>query len=83
MCCGKMENISLADLVENKVLHRVKEERNILHAIKRRKADWTAYMVRVLETHCPRKDIRENESDWKHGRRHKQLLYDFKERTKY
>jgi hypothetical protein len=34
-----MEKISWTDLVRNEeVLHRVKEERNILHTIKRRNA---------------------------------------------
>jgi hypothetical protein len=39
-CWRRMENISWTDHVRNKeVLHRVKEERNILHIIKRRKAN--------------------------------------------
>jgi hypothetical protein len=28
------------------VLHRVKEERNILHTIKRRKANWIGHILR-------------------------------------
>jgi hypothetical protein len=32
-----MEKISWADRVRNEVLHRVKEERNVVHKIKRRK----------------------------------------------
>ena len=37
--CRSMEKISWTDLVRNgKVLHRVKEERNILHTITERKA---------------------------------------------
>jgi hypothetical protein len=28
------------------VLHRVKEERNVLHTIKRRKANWIGYILR-------------------------------------
>jgi hypothetical protein len=36
-CLSRME-ISWANLVKNEVLHRVKEERNILHTIKRRRA---------------------------------------------
>ena len=36
-----MENISWTDRVKNeKVLHRVKEERNTLRTIKKRKANW-------------------------------------------
>jgi hypothetical protein len=30
--------------VKNEVLQRVKEERNILHAVKRRKANWTGHI---------------------------------------
>jgi len=37
--------ISWTDRVKNEeVLHRVKEERNILHAIKRRKANWIGHI---------------------------------------
>ena len=36
-----MEKISWTDRVRNEeVLHRVKEERNIIHTVKRRKANW-------------------------------------------
>jgi len=28
------------------VLHRVKEQRNILHAVRRRKANWTGHILR-------------------------------------
>jgi hypothetical protein len=39
-CWRRMKNISWTDRVRNEeVLHRVKEERNILHTIKRRKAN--------------------------------------------
>jgi hypothetical protein len=39
-CWGRMEKISWTDRVRNEeVLHRVKEERNILRTIKRRKAN--------------------------------------------
>jgi hypothetical protein len=42
-CWRRMEVISWTDRVRNEeVLHRVKEERNILHTIKRRKKkDWS------------------------------------------
>jgi hypothetical protein len=40
-CWRRMEKIIWTDRVRNEeVLHRVKEERNILHTIKRRKATW-------------------------------------------
>jgi hypothetical protein len=39
-CWRRMEKISWTDGVRNEeVLHRVKEERNIVHTIKRRKAN--------------------------------------------
>jgi hypothetical protein len=42
-----MEKISWTDRVRNEeVLHRVKEERNILHATKRRKANWIDHVLR-------------------------------------
>jgi hypothetical protein len=43
MKCGAGEGwrkIGWTDRVWNEVLHRAKEQRNILHTIKRRKADW-------------------------------------------
>jgi len=39
-CCRRMEKISWTDRVRNvEVLHRVKEERNILHTLQIRKAN--------------------------------------------
>jgi hypothetical protein len=48
MCCWRrMENITWTDHVRNEeVLHRVKEQRNILHEISKRKANWIGYMLR-------------------------------------
>jgi hypothetical protein len=48
MCCWRrMEKISWTDRVRNEeVLHRVKVERNILHTIKRRKANWIGHILR-------------------------------------
>jgi hypothetical protein len=46
-CCRIMEKINWTDGVRNKeVLHRVKEERNVLHTIKRRKANWIGHILR-------------------------------------
>jgi hypothetical protein len=46
MCWRRMEKISWTDRINNEaVLHRVKEERNILHAIRRRKASWIGHVV--------------------------------------
>jgi hypothetical protein len=42
-----MVHISWTDRVKNdKVLHRIKRERNILHTIKRRKANWIGHNFR-------------------------------------
>ena len=42
----RMEKINWTDRVINEVLHRVKEEMNILHTIKRRKANWIGHILR-------------------------------------
>jgi hypothetical protein len=42
-CCRRMQKISWTDRVGNEVLHRV--ERNILHTIKRRKADGIGHIL--------------------------------------
>jgi len=44
-CCKRMEKVSLSDSVKNEILHGVKEERNILYTIKRRKADWIGHIL--------------------------------------
>jgi hypothetical protein len=49
-CWRRMEKISWTDRVRNEeVLHRVKEERNIVHTIKRRKANWIGH---ILSRNC-------------------------------
>jgi hypothetical protein len=46
-CWRRMEEIIWADHVRNEeVLHRVKGERNIIHTIKRRKANWIGHILR-------------------------------------
>jgi hypothetical protein len=45
-CLRRMEKIRWNDHVINEeVLHRVKEERNILHTRKRRKANWIGHIL--------------------------------------
>jgi hypothetical protein len=68
-----MEKISWTD---EKVLHGV-EERNIIHAIKRRKADWIGHILRwnIIEGKIEGRI----EVTGRQGRRHKQLLDDLKE----
>jgi len=45
-CCRRMEKISWTDHVRNGVLLRVKERRNILHEISKRKANWIGHILR-------------------------------------
>jgi hypothetical protein len=71
---------------KEEVLHRVKEERNILHTIKRRKANWIGHIMR---RNCLLKHVIEGkvegrlELTGRRGRRRKQLLYDLKEKRIY
>jgi hypothetical protein len=44
-----MQKISWANRMKNEVLHRVKEERNIINTIKRKNANWTGY---ILHRNC-------------------------------
>jgi hypothetical protein len=65
------------------VLHRVKEERNIVHTIKRRKANWIG---QVSRRNCLLKQVIEVKTKGRIGamkkqqRRRKQLLDDLKEK---
>jgi hypothetical protein len=71
--------------VRNEELHRVKEERNMLHTIKRRKANWIGH---ILRRNCLLKHVIEGklegriEMTGRRGRRRKQLLDDLKEKEK-
>jgi hypothetical protein len=45
-CWRRMEKISWTDRMRNEeVLQRVKEKRNILHTVKRRKGNWIGHIV--------------------------------------
>ena len=67
-----MEKISWTDRVRNEeVLHRVKEERNILDTMKRWKAKWIGHIL-------PRIEVKGRQ-----GRRCKQIFDDLKERGRY
>jgi coproporphyrinogen III oxidase len=47
MWCWRRTEISWTDRVRNEeVLQRVKEERNIVHTVKRRKANWIGHILR-------------------------------------
>ena len=43
-CWTRLEEISWTDSMKNEVLHRVNEERNILHTLKRRKVKWFGHI---------------------------------------
>jgi hypothetical protein len=78
-----MEKISWTDRVNNKaILHRVKEGRNIIHTIRRRKANWIGH---ILRRNCLIKHIIEGKilGTKRRGRRRMQLLDDLKETRRY
>jgi hypothetical protein len=82
-CWRRMEKISWVDPVTDEVLHRVKKERNIIHAIKRRKANWIGH---ILRRNCLLKHMIEGklegriEVTGRRERRRKQLLDDLRKR---
>jgi hypothetical protein len=74
-----MEKISWSDRVNNEaVLHRVKKGRNILHTVRRRKANWIGHILRrnCLLIHIIGGKIRVKR---RRGRGYKQVLDDLKE----
>ena len=86
-CWRRMEKISWTDHVRNEeVLLRVKEQRNILHEIRKRKANWTGH---ILRRNCLLQRVTEGriqggiEVTGRQGRRRKKLLDDLKERRGY
>ena len=79
-----MEKISWTDHVRNEeVLLRVNEQRNILHEIRKRKANWIGH---ILSRNCILKQViegkikREMEATRRRGRRCTKLLDDLKDR---
>jgi hypothetical protein len=79
-----MEKISWTDHVRNEdVLLRVKEQRNILHEIRKRKANWIGHSLRrscLLQRVIEGKIKGEIEMTGRRGRRRRKLLYDLKKR---
>jgi len=82
-----MEKISWTDLARNEdVLLRVKEQRNILHEIRKRKASWIGH---ILRRNCQLQRVIEGkiqggiEVIGRQGRRRMKLLDDLKERRGY
>jgi len=86
-CWRRMEKISWTDHVRNEdVLLRVKEQRNILHEIRKRKANWIGH---ILCRNCILQRVTEGkiqggiEVTGRQGRRRRKLLDDLKERRGY
>jgi hypothetical protein len=86
-CWRRMEKISWTDHVRNeKALFRVKEQRNILHEICKRKANWTGH---ILRRNCHIQRVIEGkilggiEVTERQGRRCRKLLDGLKERRGY
>jgi hypothetical protein len=82
-----MKKISWTDHVRNKeVLLRVKEQRNILHEICKRKTNWIGH---ILSRNCLLQQVIEGkikgeiEVKGRRGRRRRKLLDDLKERRGY
>ena len=86
-CWRRMEKISWTDHVSNKeVLLRVKEQRNILNEIPKRKANWISHILRrnLLLQRVTEGNIQGGiEVTERQGRRRRKLLYDLKERRGY
>ena len=86
-CWRRMKEISWTDHVRNEeVLLRVKEQRNILHEIRKRKANWIGH---ILRRNCLLQRVIEGKIQGgikvtgRQGRRHRKLLDDLKERRGY
>jgi hypothetical protein len=82
-----MEKISWTDHVRNEdVLLRVKEQRNILHEIRKRKANGIGH---ILHRNCLLQRVTEGKIQWgievkgRRGRRRRKLLDDLKKRRGY
>jgi hypothetical protein len=87
LCWRRMEKISWTDRLRNEgVLLRVKEQRKILHEIRKRKANWIGH---VLRRNCLLQRVIEGkvkggiEVTGRRGRRRRKLLDDLKERREY
>jgi hypothetical protein len=84
---ANMEKIRWTDHVRNEeVLQRVKEQRNILHEISKRKANWIGH---ILGRNCLLQQVikgeikRGIEVTGRRGIRHRKLLNGLKERRRY
>ena len=82
-----MEKINWTDHVRTEeVLLRVNEQRNILHEIRKRKANWIGHILRrncLLQQVIGGKIKGQIEVSGRRGRRRKKLLDDLKDRRGY
>jgi hypothetical protein len=87
MCCWRRMEISWTNHVRNEeVLLGVSEQRNILHEIRKRKANWSGHILRrncLLQRVIEGRIKGEMEVTRRRGRRCKQLLDDLKDRRGY
>jgi len=83
-CWRRLEKISWTDRLRNEeVLLRVNEQRNILHEIRKRKANWIRHILRrncLLKQVIEGKIKGEMEVARRRGSRRKKLLDDLKDR---
>jgi len=82
-CWRRMEKISWTDHVRNEeVLLRVNEQRNILHEIRKRKANWIGH---ILRRNCLLKQVIEGKikGEMKGTRRRRKLVDELKDREGY
>jgi len=86
-CWRRMEKIRRTDHVRNEeVLLKVKEQRNILHEISERKANWIGH---ILCRNCLLQRVVEGKIKWgievtgRRGRRRRKLLDELEERRGY
>jgi hypothetical protein len=86
-CWRRMEKISWTDHVRNEdALIRIKEQRNILHEIHKRKANWIGHILRrnyLLQRVIEEKIKGVIEMTRRRGRRRRKLRDDLKERKRY
>jgi len=86
-CWRRLEKISWTDHVRNEeVLQRVKKQRNVLHEIRKRKANWIGHILRrncLLQRVIQGKIKGGIEVAGRRGRKRRKLLNDLKERREY
>jgi hypothetical protein len=86
-CWRRMEKISWTDHVRNEdMLLRVREQRNVLHEIRKRKANWIGHILRrnlFLQRVIEGKIQGGIEVTGRQGRRRRKLLDDLKEKRGY